>query len=299
MILRYHSAKPYEAISLRVCSVLAAALIFATAFWGAQKTNWSEQEKPIVKRIGELRDLPDDVRAPTTKLLAIQIRELPAAPSKVRLADDLANLSTEGDFGRDTLQAVTDTLAEALRETPVPADHGNPAFAYIELAQLVRYEHVHASLNNRQFAAAMSALERADQQRQHANFTLTDLQGNSWNLRQLHGKVVLVNFWATWCPPCRKEIPDLEALYNRFKGQGLVILGISDEDAGKVKSFLVDKKVTYPILLDPGRKANERFEVQGIPKSFVYDRNGKLVSESIDMRTQKQLLGMLAQAGLH
>jgi peroxiredoxin len=93
-------------------------------------------------------------------------------------------------------------------------------------------------------------------------------------------------------------MPDLDALYRRFKDEGLVILAISDEDASTVKTFLADRGITYPILLDPGRKVNELLEVEGIPKSFVYDRAGKLVAESIDMRTQKQFLQMLGQAGL-
>jgi peroxiredoxin len=118
-------------------------------------------------------------------------------------------------------------------------------------------------------------------------------------LKDLSGKVVLVNFWATWCPPCQKEIPDLETLYERFKDQGLLILAISDEDAGKVKPFMEKRKVSYPVLLDPGRKVNELFQIEGIPKSFVYDRSGKLVAQSIDMRTQRQFLEMLGQAGLH
>jgi peroxiredoxin len=288
-----------EAVFARLSCLLAMTLLlFPLAFQAAQKAIWSEQEKPIVKRIDELRGLPDDVRALATKQLALEIRQLPAGLSKVQLSNRLANLSTEGDFGSDTLQTVTDTLAGALRETPVAPDHGKPALAYIELAELVRYEHVVVSLSDPQFAVAMSAIERVYLQRQHADFVLTDLQGNRWNLKQLRGKVVLVNFWATWCPPCRKEIPDLEALYNRFQGRGLIILGISDEDAGKVKSFIANQKVNYPILLDPGRKVNERFEVRGIPKSFIYDRDGKLASQSIDMRTQKQFLNMLAQAGL-
>ena len=124
------------------------------------------------------------------------------------------------------------------------------------------------------------------------------MHGTKWTLKQLSGKVVVVNFWATWCPPCRKEMPDLETLYKRFKDEGLVILAISDEDHGEVKSFVEREKVSYPILLDPGRKVNELFEVEGIPKSFVYDRTGKLVAQSIDMRTQKQFLEMLGHAGL-
>ena len=110
--------------------------------------------------------------------------------------------------------------------------------------------------------------------------------------------MVLVNFWATWCPPCRKEMPDLQALYDQFKDQGLVILGISDEDATKVRPFIAQQKIAYPILLDPGRTVNDLFRIDSIPKTFVYDRGGKLVSQSIDMRTRKQFLEMLAQAGL-
>jgi peroxiredoxin len=117
-------------------------------------------------------------------------------------------------------------------------------------------------------------------------------------LKSLQGKVVLVNFWATWCPPCRKEMPDLEALYRQFRKQGLVILAISDEDAGKVKPFIAEHGVSYPVLLDPSRKVNTLFQVMGIPKTFIYDRNGKLAAESIDMRTRNQFLGMLAQARL-
>ncbi len=259
---------------------------------------WSDQEKPIVQQIGGLRSLADDVRAVTTKQLALQIRQFPAGAHKVILANALANLSTEGDFGRDTLQQVTTTLADALREHPVPEENGKPAEPYFELAMLVRYEHMRADSDSPEFAAAMKQLEADDARRETADFTLTDLNGKSWTLSGLRGKVVLVNFWATWCPPCRKEMPDLETLYNRFKGQGLVVLGISDEDASKVNAFISEGGYTYPILLDPGRKVNDLFQIEGIPKTFVFAHDGKLVAQSIDMRTQKQFLGMLGQAGL-
>jgi len=263
-----------------------------------QEVVWSAQEKPIAEQIHGLRQLPDDVRARATKDLALQIRQLPATPNKLKLANALANLSTEGDFGRDTLQQVATTLAGALQQQPPPDDKGHPAAPYVELAQLVRYEHVQTTLDAPAFKAAMAKLEADDAVRQKADFTLTDLQGKTWTLSALRGKVVLVNFWATWCPPCRKEMPDLEALYERFKDQGFVILAISDEEADKVQPFLAERKITYPVMLDPGRKVNELFQVEGIPKSFVYNREGKLVTESIDMRTQAQFLEMLAQAAL-
>jgi peroxiredoxin len=283
-----------------LCLCAAGQILFcpASLYAQEQKVVWSNQEKTIAEQIRGLRGLPDDVRARTTKNLALEIRQLPAVPNKLLLANSLANLSTEGDFGRDTLQEVATTLANALREQPMQATRGEPSRPYIELAQLVRYEHVQASLDDPQFAAAISKIERDDERRQQADFTLTELGGKSWTLKELRGRVVLVNFWATWCPPCRKEMPDLETLYKRFNDQGLVILAISDEDAAKVKPFIAKQKVTYPILLDPGRKVHELFEVVGIPKTFIYDRDGKLVAQSIDMRTRKQFLEMLAQAGL-
>jgi peroxiredoxin len=271
----------------------AVAVILSAAAAIAQTIVWSGSEKPIADQIGGLRQLPDDVRARVTKELALQIRQLPKESKKIALAGMLANFSTEGDFGRDTLQEVASTLAEALRQRP-----GGPAAPYVELAQLVRYEHVEVSLNDPQLAAAFAKLEADDQRRQQADFTLTDLQDAKHSLKDLRGKVVLVNFWATWCPPCRKELPDLETLYTRFKDQGLVILAISDEDAGKVKPFIAARNLQFPILLDPGRKVNELFQIEGIPKSFVYDRGGKLVAQSIDMRTMRQFLEMLSRAGL-
>ena len=291
---------PAARLSLAICAVVTGVFLVVPPGVHGQKQEivWSAQEKPIYDQIHTLRKLPDDVRAGTTKQLALQIRQLPATPNKLQLAVGLANLSTEGDFGHDTLQEVATTLADTLRQQPVPDEKGQPAEPYVELATLVRYEHVQTTLDVPQFKAAMAKLEAEDEHRQHVDFTLTDLQGKTWKLSDLHGKVVLVNFWATWCPPCRKEMPDLNVLYNRFKDQGFVILAISDEEADKVQPFIAERNISYPVMLDPGRKVNELFEVEGIPKSFVYNREGKLVAQSIDMRTQKQFLEMLAQAGL-
>jgi peroxiredoxin len=93
-------------------------------------------------------------------------------------------------------------------------------------------------------------------------------------------------------------MPDLQSLYNRFKDQGFVILAISDEKGATVKPYLAEHNVTYPVMIDPGDKVNKLFQVVGIPKSFVYNREGKMVAQSIDMRTERQFLEMLAEAGL-
>jgi peroxiredoxin len=274
-------------------------ILLSLSVCAQEQVVWSDKEKPIVEQIRGLRKLDDSVRARTTKDLALQIRQLPVVPNKLRLAGALANLSTEGDFGRDTLQEVTATLAQALREQPPEGKPGEPDELYVELASLVRYEHMSAESDNPQFKGALTRLEADDVKRQKADFTLSDLQGKTWHLRELRGKVVLVNFWATWCPPCRKEMPDLQALYDKYKEQGFVVLSISDEEAAKVSPFVTERKISYPVLLDPGRKVNEAFVVEGIPKSLVYDREGKLVAQSIDMRTRSQFQQMLSQAGLN
>jgi len=188
-------------------------------------------------------------------------------------------------------------LAQALREQPVEEQRDQPAAPYITLAQLVRYEHVEA-VDSPRLAAAMAKLEADEQRRQHADFTLTDLDGKDWTLKNLPGKVVLLNFWATWCPPCRAEMPDLEELYGRFKQRGLVVLAVTSEEPDKVRPFIQKRHFSYPVLLDPGGKVTALFRIEGIPKSFVYDRDGKLVAQAIDMRTRSQFLKMLAQAGL-
>ena len=277
---------------------LAVAFLSALACGAQEKAVWNEQEKPIVAEINGLRKLDDNIRSERNKSLALQIRHLPASPNKLRLALGLANLSTEGDFGRDTLQEVTATLENAVNEQHPAASAEGPNDAYVELASLVRYEHMKAQSSDPQFAQAMSRLESDDAARQKADFTLTDLSGKTWHLQDLRGKVVLLNFWATWCPPCRKEMPDLQALYDKYKESGLVVLAISDEEAAKVQPFIAERKISYPVMLDPGRKVNDLYRVEGIPKTFVYDRDGKMVAQSIDMRTKGQFQQMLSQAGL-
>src|SRR5690349_14026011 len=118
-------------------AILLWPLLLAGRTFSQEKTVWSDQEKPIVEQIRTLRKLDDTVRAKTTRELALQIRQLPVVPNKLKLAEALANLSTEGDFGHDTLQQVTTTLADAVREQPPAEENGQPNSTYLELASLV------------------------------------------------------------------------------------------------------------------------------------------------------------------
>src|ERR1019366_2495591 len=113
---------PVKAVLITILCLSAAGLFLSrpqALRAQGQQVVWSNQEKPIADQISGLRELPDDVRARKTKQLATEIRQLPVTANKLRLANGLANLSTEGDFGRDTLQEVATTLAAALREQPV------------------------------------------------------------------------------------------------------------------------------------------------------------------------------------
>jgi len=281
---------------MRIATALAALTLAATLV--AQAPAPTPEEASIIANIKTLRATPDAERGAKTAGIALDIRNLPAGPHKVRLANGLANLATEGDFGRKNLQEVTTTLADSLRETPQPDTDGQPAAAYTELAELVRYEGMTTTLSTPELKRADDILIQHDHEVEHADFTLTDLHGKQWTLSSLRGKVVVVNFWATWCPPCRKEMPDLDAIYEHDKKDGLVILSISDEDRDKVAPY-IDKVDYHPtVLLDPGSKVHQIFHVEGIPHSFVFDRSGHLVAQSIDMRTLYQFQAMLQKAGL-
>lgn len=277
--------------------ILAPALFvagIAASFPVAGQTSVAE----ITQGIRGLRAVPDAQRGARTTEIALQIRALPNGPDKLKLAYGLSHLATEGDFGKPALQAVTTTLGDALTANPVPSEKGEPAGQYLELAKLVRYESMTTTFKGPELTKAQAVLASREADIQKADFTLTDLKGKKYTLSALRGKIVVVNFWATWCPPCRKEMPDLDAIYNQYKSEGLVILSISDETMEKVAPFIQKTAYTPPVLLDPGRKVNEAFHVEGIPQSFVFDRKGKLVTLSIDMRTKRQFLEMLAKAGL-
>jgi thiol-disulfide isomerase/thioredoxin len=197
---------------------------------------------------------------------------------------------------------VATTLSSALQETPIPSTSGKPTSPYYELAKLVRYEGVTGDLSDPQYTQSMDLLKAHDAEAETIDFTLEGYNLKSLGVKkatlsQFRGKIVLVNFWATWCPPCRSEMPDLAAIYDHFKDQ-LLVLSITDEDAMKVSSYVGAASLKYPILLDPGRKVAGEFHVDGIPQSFVFNPEGKLVAHAEDMRTQRQFLAMLAKAGL-
>ena len=248
----------------------------------------------ISKRMGTMRGLPTDAdRARLTIELVRDIRALPAGPQRLSLIRSLSNVATEGDLGKEALGGVASTMAAAMLDPGAGASGGD----YIELAKLVRYERLEVP-SGAALDAALALLELRERIQQANGFTLTGMDGKAYSLAGLKGRIVLLNFWATWCPPCRKEMPDMEKLYRAYEKKGLTVIAVSDEDRATVEQFLAKNPYSFTVALDPGRKVNAAFSVEGIPKSFIFDREGRLAAQAIDMRTESQFLELLKMAGL-
>lgn len=108
--------------------------------------------------------------------------------------------------------------------------------------------------------------------------TLMDTEGASRSLADYRGQVVLVNLWATWCPPCKEEMPALQAFYDKYREQGFVVIAINDGDpTADVLQFVKDYQLTFPVWLDPTYIATEQaFKTLSLPSSFVIDRTGTI-----------------------
>jgi len=114
------------------------------------------------------------------------------------------------------------------------------------------------------------------------DFSLPLLTGGNASLSSYRGKVVIMNFWATWCPPCRVEMPSMETLYRRFNAQGLEILAIDiGEDASMVRQFIRDSGYTFPIMFDSANRVSSIYGIEAIPTTYIIDREGKIIGRIV------------------
>jgi peroxiredoxin len=128
-------------------------------------------------------------------------------------------------------------------------------------------------------------LIRPSRQKIAEDFALPTPNGGSFRLSDHRGKAVLVNFWATWCPPCREEMPAMERLYQRHKDRGLMLVAVSiDADPALVPPYLKASKLTFPVALDPKAEVANTYGVRALPSSFVVDRAGTMTALALGPR---------------
>lgn len=123
----------------------------------------------------------------------------------------------------------------------------------------------------------LSPLHAASVQGKAPNFTLKSNSGKNVKLSELRGQVVLLNFWASWCGPCRQEMPLLEKLQRRYSSLGFTVLGVNvEEDPRKAKTLLKDISVSFPILFDTRNTVSKQYKVSAMPSTVMIDRNGNM-----------------------
>ena len=122
-----------------------------------------------------------------------------------------------------------------------------------------------------------------------AAFTLKTLEGDEVSLAGLRGKVVVMDFWATWCPPCRDELPRLEKLSKELAARGIVFVGVNNEEASTARGFVRKQGYEIPVLMDSKREVNRRYGISAIPSLFVIDRDGVIRRHFIGSRGEEAL----------
>lgn len=119
-------------------------------------------------------------------------------------------------------------------------------------------------------------------------FTLFDISGKPVSLADFRGKVVVLDFWATWCPPCRREIPDFIRLQNEYGSRGLQIVGLALDEPEKVQAFAAQNGMNYPVLLGTDDVSMKYGGIESIPTTFIIDRQGRIVNKFVGFRTKAE-----------
>ena len=113
------------------------------------------------------------------------------------------------------------------------------------------------------------------------DFTLKDLNGNEVTLSKKRGKIILLNFWATWCPPCRKEMPSMELLHKKFGGKDFEIIAVATDSKGEklVRPFVEENNLTFPILIDEKGDVSDLYQIHALPVTYLIGRDGLVIDK--------------------
>jgi peroxiredoxin len=131
------------------------------------------------------------------------------------------------------------------------------------------------------------------------NFTLKTVKGESVQIKKLRGKVVLLSFWASWCGPCRQEMPVIEKLGQQYRDKGLMVFGVNDEDRETIQDYIKENGYSFPTLVDEEQEASNLYNVHAIPTMVVLDREGNVASYRVGLTREAELRAMLGTLGIH
>ena len=148
-----------------------------------------------------------------------------------------------------------------------------------------------------QFGATSSLVSKLEGQ-PAPDFALRDFSGKTYRLEELAGKVVLLDFWATWCKPCRIDLPHVEALAEEFGDQGLVVLGVNAEPERRSRPFFEQQGYRFPSLVDRGARVSQRYFVGSLPTLVIIDRESKIASYLVGLQPDEHLRAELAKVGI-
>jgi thiol-disulfide isomerase/thioredoxin len=258
--------------------------------------------------IAMLEDREPDITAQSSELESIANDA--SAPGNIRADAGLVLLQIASmDFDRQRTEAAARSLSAAINKflETHPDDARAPALRLAEAQALEAFDPARASTIFQEVAtdedpeisgAAQTGLELLALRNKPLELTFTALDGSKFDLAGLRGKVVLVDFWATWCPPCVEEVPELVETYEKFRDKGFEIVGISlDQNKETLEKFLKENKMTWPQYFDGGgweNKIAQRFKIQSVPTMWLLGRDGKLVDAAPRSRLEKAIENALA-----
>jgi Peroxiredoxin len=262
----------------------------------------------IANSLAMVQEREPDMTGQSAELASIA--EDQEAPENVRADAGLVLLQLASmDFDRQRSEQSAQALSQAIEKfiATHPADARLPVLRMTKAQALEIYDPDRARAiftdltkddDPELSGAAKAALEMMVLRDKPVDLTFTAADGSPFDLADLRGKVVLLDFWATWCPPCVEEVPELVATYEKFRGQGLAIVGISlDENKAALEKFTAENKMTWPQFFDGRGWENElakRFGIQTVPTMWLLDREGKLVDASPRGRLEEAVSAALA-----
>jgi peroxiredoxin len=306
-------ARNEKRFDLRVASVknLDEVLLIADAHPegnGPQKSGFDFAKEPAESAVTEWRKMtqlgPRDVAAGTLlgradlspaqkrAVMNEMIAFIRAAQKQDRAgaADDLIWWADKAGLDRQTIRPAVELLVNAAPDSSYPVDD--------EAVLVMRQYGFELGQNDPSIQARVALAQLEQVLSDRYTFTLPSLDGTSTRLNDLRGKVVLLNFWATWCGPCRAEKPILQKVYGDLKEKGLVLLAITDEDPATVRHFVNEYHLTLPVFIDRTRTVFDHYLVEGIPKTIILDRRGRAVAWPITISDEGELRRALAAAGV-